>query len=111
MPRENQHESTRSRLAGEAGQSQPRPFPGLPAAPDLPAIEHQVLAAWADGKVFQRSLEQTARGPAWTCYEGPPTANGMPGVHHIEARVLKDVFPRFKTMQGFHVTRDRKSVV
>jgi isoleucyl-tRNA synthetase len=41
----------------------------------------------------------------WTFYEGPPTANGMPGVHHIEARVFKDVFPRFKTMQGFHVPR------
>jgi isoleucyl-tRNA synthetase len=82
-----------------------RPFPDLPAVLDLPAIEHQVLAAWADRKVFQRSLEQTAGGPAWTCYEGPPTANGMPGVHHIEARVLKDVFPRFKTMQGYHVPR------
>ena len=64
-----------------------------------------MLGRWQDGKVFERSLEQTAAGPLWTFYEGPPTANGMPGVHHIEARVFKDVFPRFKTMQGFHVPR------
>ncbi len=55
--------------------------------------------------MFQRSLDQTAAGPRWTFYEGPPTANGMPGVHHVEARVFKDAFPRFKTMQGFHVPR------
>ena len=53
----------------------------------------------------QRSLEQTAHGPPWTFYEGPPTANGMPGTHHVEARVFKDVFPRFKTMKGYHVPR------
>jgi isoleucyl-tRNA synthetase len=82
-----------------------RSFPDLPATPDLPALEHEMLARWQDGKVFERSLERTATGPLWTFYEGPPTANGMPGVHHIEARVFKDVFPRFKTMQGFHVPR------
>ena len=64
-----------------------------------------MLARWQDGKVFERSLDATAGGQQWTFYEGPPTANGMPGVHHIEARVFKDVFPRFKTMQGFHVPR------
>ena len=81
------------------------PFPELPAVVDLPAIEHEVLRRWRDGKVFERSLEQTPGGQPWIFYEGPPTANGMPGVHHIEARVLKDAFPRFKTMQGFHVPR------
>src|SRR6267154_2312444 len=80
-------------------------FPSVPAAIDLPAMEHEILARWQDGKFFERSLERTAGGPRWTFYEGPPTANGMPGVHHIEARVFKDVFPRFKTMQGFHVPR------
>jgi isoleucyl-tRNA synthetase len=80
-------------------------FPAVPAAIDLPAIELEVLQRWQDGKVFDRTLEKTAAGPLWTFYEGPPTANGMPGVHHIEARVFKDVFPRFKTMQGFHVPR------
>ena len=82
-----------------------RHFPDLPAVIDLPAIEHEVLARWRDGNVFQRSLDQSAAGPLWTFYEGPPTANGMPGVHHVEARVFKDAFPRFKTMQGFHVPR------
>ena len=82
-----------------------RSFPDLPATIDLPALEHEMLARWQDGKVFERSLDATAAGPRWTFYEGPPTANGMPGVHHIEARVFKDVFPRFKTMQGFHVPR------
>jgi len=80
-------------------------FPAVPAAIDLPAMEHEILQRWRDGKVFDRSLERTATGAIWTFYEGPPTANGMPGVHHIEARVFKDLFPRFKTMQGFHVPR------
>ncbi|MFJ5214947.1 isoleucine--tRNA ligase [Streptomyces sp. NPDC088354] len=77
----------------------------VPAQVDLPALEHDVLAFWQDNKVFARSLEQTRGKPEWVFYEGPPTANGMPGAHHIEARVFKDVFPRFKTMQGHHVTR------
>ena len=81
------------------------PFPELPAQADLPAIEQEVLRRWREHRVFERSLEQTAGGTPWICYEGPPTANGMPGAHHIEARVLKDALPRFKTMQGFHVPR------
>lgn len=64
-----------------------------------------MLRRWQESKVFERSLERTASGPRWVFYEGPPTANGMPGVHHVEARVFKDVFPRFKTMKGFHVPR------
>ena len=81
------------------------PFPELPAVVDLPAIEHEVLARWRHARLFERSLDQTSAGRPWTFYEGPPTANGMPGVHHVEARVFKDLFPRFKTMQGFHVPR------
>jgi isoleucyl-tRNA synthetase len=77
----------------------------LPAQVDLPALEHEVLARWEAGKVFERSLEQTAAGEPWVFYEGPPTANGHPGTHHVEARVFKDLFPRFKTMQGRHVPR------
>ena len=84
--------------------STPR-FPALPAQIDLPAIEREMLVRWHDADVFAQSLKQTEGAPRWTFYEGPPTANGMPGVHHIEARVFKDVFPRFKTMQGFHVPR------
>ena len=71
-----------------------------PRSTCLPS-EHQMLARWDAGKVFERSLDQTAAGePAWVFYEGPPTANGNPGTHHVEARVFKDLFPRFKTMQG-----------
>ena len=82
-----------------------RPFRPLPAHVDLPTLEQEVLTRWRDAKVFQRSVERTAQGPLWVFYEGPPTANGMPGTHHIEARVFKDVFPRFKTMKGHHVPR------
>ncbi len=77
----------------------------LPAQVDLPALERRVLQRWADGRVFERSLEQTAAGEPWVFYEGPPTANGRPGTHHVEARVFKDLFPRFKTMQGRSVPR------
>jgi isoleucyl-tRNA synthetase len=77
----------------------------LPAQVDLPALERQVLARWRDAGTFEQSLKQTSGGPAWTFYEGPPTANGLPGAHHVEARTFKDLFPRFKTMQGFHVPR------
>lgn len=80
-------------------------FSPLPAHVDLPRLDHDVLERWRDGKVFQRTLEQTAGRPQWIFYEGPPTANGMPGAHHIEARVFKDVFPRYQTMKGRHVPR------
>ncbi|WP_440065075.1 isoleucine--tRNA ligase [Streptosporangium sp. OZ121] len=80
-------------------------FRSLPAQVDLPALEHKVLDRWRDGKIFERSVEQNAGGPNWVFYEGPPTANGMPGVHHVEARVFKDLFPRYKSMRGFNVPR------
>jgi isoleucyl-tRNA synthetase len=81
------------------------PFAALPPQVDLPAMERQILQRWEEGKVFDRSLEASAGRPQWVFYEGPPTANGRPGTHHIEARAFKDVFPRFKTMQGFSVPR------
>ena len=77
----------------------------LPAQVDLPAVERAVLDRWSRDRVFERSLQQTADGPPWVFYEGPPTANGKPGTHHVEARVFKDLFPRFKTMQGHSVPR------
>ncbi|GAA1267883.1 isoleucine--tRNA ligase [Sphaerisporangium rubeum] len=80
-------------------------FRPLPSRVDLPAFEQETLTRWRDGKVFERSLEQNSGGPSWVFYEGPPTANGMPGVHHVEARVFKDVFPRYKSMRGFSVPR------
>ena len=77
----------------------------VPPQVNLPDLEHQILDLWDDRGTFAKSLAATKGGPAWTFYEGPPTANGTPGTHHIEARVFKDVFPRFKTMQGYHVER------
>ncbi len=77
----------------------------VPPQVDLPALEREVLAFWADAKVFERTVADTVGRPEWVFYEGPPTANGMPGTHHVEARVFKDVFPRFKTMKGYHVPR------
>ncbi|MCW5954847.1 MAG: class I tRNA ligase family protein, partial [Propionibacteriaceae bacterium] len=77
----------------------------VPAAIDLPAMEHEILEFWKANDTFSATLAKTVEGRPWTFYEGPPTANGMPGTHHIEARVFKDVFPRFKTMQGFRVDR------
>ncbi len=80
-------------------------FQPLAAPVDLPAVEREVLSRWQDTGVFERSLKQREGSPSWIFYEGPPTANGMPGVHHVEARTFKDLFGRFKTMQGFHVPR------
>lgn len=77
----------------------------VPTSIDLPAMEREILDFWDANGTFAASLAKTAGGKPWTFYEGPPTANGMPGTHHIEARVFKDVFPRFKTMQGYHVDR------
>ena len=77
----------------------------VPPQVDLPTLEHEVLALWRDQKTFEKSLDRATDRPRWTFYEGPPTANGRPGTHHVEARVFKDVFPRFKTMQGHLVER------
>ncbi|MDO5736344.1 MAG: class I tRNA ligase family protein, partial [Propionibacteriaceae bacterium] len=77
----------------------------VPANVDFPAMEAEILALWDESKTFDASLEATSSGEKWTFYEGPPTANGKPGTHHIEARVFKDMFPRFKTMQGYRVDR------
>jgi isoleucyl-tRNA synthetase len=86
-------------------QTRKTPFRPMPPQVDLPALEHEVLARWRDRDVFARSLAATATGPQWTFYEGPPTANGKPGTHHVEARVFKDLFPRYRTMKGQHVPR------
>ena len=72
---------------------------------DLPAMERSILEFWRSEAIFEKSLQSRVAGEPWTFYEGPPTANGMPGTHHIEARVFKDVFPRYQTMKGRYVTR------
>src|SRR5271154_2765376 len=88
---------------------------------NLPQLEEKVLKFWDERKIFEKSLEKNKtggkNGPAgaakgaaakskqFVFYEGPPTANGKPGVHHILARSFKDIIPRYKTMQGFSVPR------
>ncbi len=72
---------------------------------DLPSLDHEILAFWHKEGIFDQALAKSASGEPWTFYEGPPTANGMPGTHHVEARVFKDLFPRFQTMRGRHVDR------
>ncbi len=77
----------------------------VPPQIDLPALEREVLALWEAQQTFAQSVEQTRGNDPWAFYEGPPTANGLPGTHHVEARVFKDLFPRFQTMRGKHVVR------
>ena len=64
-----------------------------------------MLEFWRDNDIFAKTLEQTAGGPHFSFNEGPPTANGRPGIHHVLARTFKDAFPRYKTMRGYHVPR------
>ena len=71
----------------------------------FPELEERVLGRWRDGDVFERSLANRAEAEVWSFYEGPPTANGRPGSHHVLARVFKDVYPRYKTMCGYRVPR------
>ena len=67
--------------------------------------EEKILQFWKENKIFEKSLKKEAPKGEFVFYEGPPTANGRPGIHHIEARAFKDAIPRYKTMQGYHVPR------
>ena len=80
-------------------------YKGISPQVDLPAMEHKILDFWKNRSIFHKSLAAREGRPDWTFFEGPPTANGAPGTHHIEARVFKDVFPRFHTMKGKYVLR------
>src|SRR3954463_6672492 len=71
----------------------------------FPALEERILERWNQRDVFARSLSDRDSGPLWSFYEGPPTANGRPGSHHVLARVFKDIYPRFRTMAGNRVPR------
>ena len=72
---------------------------------DGPALEQDILEFWRDQMVFEKSLQYSAGKPLFTFNDGPPTANGKPGIHHVLARSFKDIYPRYKTMRGFHVPR------
>ncbi len=71
----------------------------------LPALEEEVLEYWKTQRVFEKSVEMHRDGPGYTFYEGPPTANGRPGIHHVFSRTIKDLVCRYKTMQGYQVHR------
>ena len=82
-----------------------RSFPDVPGGYPFPAQELATLERWKSARIFEKTLEQTAGGAPFVFYEGPPTANNVPHVGHVVTRVVKDLFPRFRTMQGRHVAR------
>ena len=81
------------------------PHRPLPKDVSFPNLEEQVLERWRDRDVYRESMRRREGAPPYVFYEGPPTANGRPGSHHVLARVFKDVFPRYKTMRGFYSER------
>lgn len=70
-----------------------------------PEIEREILSFWKENEIFQKSVEQNSKDQSFTFFEGPPSANGMPGIHHVMARAMKDIFCRYKTLQGYRVER------
>src|SRR5260221_1756913 len=76
-------------------------FSGL----NLPSIEQEILAKWAESKAFEKSVSLREGATSFVFYEGPPSANGMPGIHHVISRTIKDLVCRYKTMKGFQVKR------
>ncbi|ALO15371.1 Isoleucine--tRNA ligase [Salinivirga cyanobacteriivorans] len=72
---------------------------------DLAGVTERVLAKWKEEKTFAKSIESRKGKPSFVFYEGPPSANGMPGIHHVMARTIKDIFCRYKTMDGYQVNR------
>ncbi|HYM63520.1 MAG TPA: class I tRNA ligase family protein, partial [Gaiellaceae bacterium] len=76
-------------------------FMPLPAVPDHPALERELLAWWDEADIFQKLRVKNAGNPPWSFIDGPITANGPMGVHHAWGRTLKDVFQRYKALNGF----------
>src|SRR5215472_1102478 len=116
----NERPVTAGNLGGTAGCGAARPraharrtmrmqtkkaFGEVAARPNLPEQECEIVALWEREATYQASLAQRRDGPRWVFYEGPPTANGRPGTHHVLARAFKDLFPRYRTMKGYYVER------
>lgn len=72
---------------------------------NYPSIAEEILRFWEEQQIFEKSVAERAGSPTFTFYEGPPSANGTPGIHHVMARTVKDIFCRFKTQKGFQVKR------
>jgi isoleucyl-tRNA synthetase len=81
------------------------PFREVAGSIDFPKLEKEIIEFWEKQKIFDKSVEGRANGPAFVFYEGPPTANGKPGIHHVISRSIKDLVCRYKTMQGMQVRR------
>ncbi|MEZ5125347.1 MAG: isoleucine--tRNA ligase [Thermoleophilia bacterium] len=80
-------------------------FSEVSARVDFPALDRRILSFWKENAIFEKSLESRADAPTFLFYEGPPTANGRPGSHHVLSRIFKDIYPRYKTMRGYRVPR------
>ena len=80
-------------------------FVEYPSNVPYSTVESEVLTYWNDHEIFRKSLEQKPGDRVYSFYEGPPTVNGKPGVHHVFSRTIKDVVCRYKTMQGYRVPR------
>jgi isoleucyl-tRNA synthetase len=72
---------------------------------DLPKVAEEILNYWQENNIFEKSVSTRENNESFVFFEGPPSANGLPGVHHVLARAIKDIFPRYKTMKGFQVKR------
>ncbi|MDD5283011.1 MAG: class I tRNA ligase family protein, partial [Bacteroidales bacterium] len=72
---------------------------------DLPAVQEKIVESWNDHNTFGRSIDERSDAPAFVFFEGPPSANGKPGIHHVISRTIKDVICRYKTQRGFRVER------
>ncbi|MDO7171056.1 isoleucine--tRNA ligase [Mariniflexile sp. AS56] len=72
---------------------------------DLPKVADEILNYWQENNIFEKSVSTRENNESFVFFEGPPSANGLPGVHHVLARAIKDIFPRYKTMKGFQVKR------
>src|SRR5436189_651378 len=81
------------------------PFRPVDPKQSFPQLEDGILQRWRDRDVFHRSVAQREGADVWSFYEGPPTANGRPGSHHVLSRVFKDIYPRYRTMRGYRVPR------
>jgi isoleucyl-tRNA synthetase len=81
------------------------PHRPVDAQQSFPQLEETVLERWREQDIFPETVRRRKGAAPWIFYEGPPTANGRPGTHHVLARIFKDIFPRYKTMQGFYVER------
>jgi len=71
----------------------------------LSAVSQEILSYWEEKSIFEKSITSREGQPPFVFYEGPPSANGMPGIHHVMARAIKDIFCRYKTQKGYQVKR------